>query len=83
VKVKKTLKLINNERLSIRAKAAKGCDSTSADQCYDNDFAACYIYSTDICTKKDLASCFNHAIDVCAENIDIKPCSPYSQDYYT
>ena len=81
MKVKKTIKLINNERLSVRAKAIKGCDNTSADICYSNDFASCLVYSTDICAKQDLAACINNAVDVCALSNDIKPCLPNNQDY--
>ena len=81
MKVKKSIKLINNERLSVRTKATKGCDSTSTDYCYSNDFATCSVYSTDICRKQDLAPCYNHSNDVCAINNDTTSCMFYTEDY--
>lgn len=81
MKVKKTLKLINNERLSLRAKAAKGCDSTSTDHCYSYDLAECTLFSTDICNKYDLKPCHENSIDMCLSNYDTTSCISNSQDY--
>lgn len=65
---KKIIKLINNERTNKKIISAKGCDTTSFDECatqnYDN--AHCTIYSYDQCVKGDYAACTNSSIDYCS-----------------
>ena len=70
---KRTLKLINNERINVHVaskKAVTGCDSTSEDICTNLDYAHCGIYAYDKCTVKDLAACQEGAEDRCSIDRD-------------
>ena len=71
---KRTLKLINNERINVRVaskKAASGCDGTSVDVCPgSNDYAHCGTYAYDKCTSQDYAACQEGAEDRCSIDRD-------------
>jgi len=67
--IKRILKLINNERLTVKIKSSKACDSTSKDICthLDSDGVGCTLYALDKCTK-DYASCSQGADDTCGHD---------------
>ena len=81
MKVKKMIKLINDERVNAKAVSAKSCDETSQDYCYSGDFAECQVYSFDVCGTKDLAACYSHSQDVCIGEMDVTVCVSYAADY--
>ena len=81
MKTRKTIKLINDERMHARNVSAKGCDNSSTDYCYSDDFAICVIHSIDICATKDLAACYSHSVDVCANENDVGACIYGNEDY--
>lgn len=81
MKTKKIIKLINDECTNAKMVSVKGCDSSSTDHCYDEDYAKCQVYSIDICVVKDLAACYNYSEDVCAIGEDTAACINYTQDY--
>lgn len=70
--MKKTIRLINNERVKVCVVGAKGCTST-ADICSIFDQAHCLSNAYDSCAK-DYATCSSNAIDIC-EYIDQGACS--------
>lgn len=64
--MKKTIKLINNERTNVKVLAAKACESGSYDICETNiDNAKCSVESYDLCYK-DYAACTNNSYDNCS-----------------
>jgi len=71
--VKKTVKLINNERLCSKVASEKACDATSIDSCLYEDHAECVVYAEDTC-RKDHAGCFEGAHDVCYSYRDTDLC---------
>lgn len=79
MKIKKVIKLINDERVSLKRASAKACDETSTDMCVEIDLAYCIVNSYDVCLK-DLASCSYDSKDYCA-NIDADACTIGSKDY--
>lgn len=81
MKIKKIIKLINDECTNAKVVSVKGCDSNSTDHCYSDDHAECQVYSVDICAVKDLAACYYHSQDVCAFELDIGACLNQSEDY--
>lgn len=81
MKVKKMIKLINNERTNSKIVSSKACDETSTDICHRDgyDFAQCSVYSYDECYK-DYSACYNHAADVCEFIDNNAPCNGYHSD---
>lgn len=77
--IKKVIKLINDERVTLKQVSAKACDATSTDVCTEIDNAYCIVNSYDVCTK-DYAGCSNDSEDYCAY-MDTAPCSISSKDY--
>ena len=81
MRVKKLVKLINNERNDrnvVPAKAAD-CVGQSTDTCTLHvDNATCTVNSYDVCAK-DYAACYNYSYDYCA-NIDTTVCGNQSHD---
>jgi hypothetical protein len=74
MKMRKFLRLINNEHKLAVVKSAKGCevsDTCNVDWCSLNDFAECSLGATDTC-KKDYASCRGEVYDTCGDNINDK-----------
>ena len=70
---KRTLKLINDERINVRVaskKAVEFCDSTSKDICLNRDYAHCGTYAYDKCTSQDYAACQEGAEDTCSIDRD-------------
>ena len=70
---KRTLKLINNERINVRVASKKAvftCDSTSEDICWHIDNAHCGTYAYDKCTVEDYAACQEGAEDRCSVDRD-------------
>ena len=70
---RRTLKLINNERINVRVaskKAVTQCDSTSKDYCYSYDYAHCGTYAYDKCASQDYAACQEGADDICSIDRD-------------
>ena len=79
MKIKKVIKLINDERVVLKRASAKACDATSTDICHEIDNAYCIVNSYDVCTK-DFAACSYDSEDYCTY-IDTDPCSVGSKDY--
>ncbi len=78
--MKKTINLINNERLNSKIVGTKACASGAYDFCEGSthDFAQCTTYAYDVCVK-DHAGCFAGAHDTCV--IDTTACSgPGAED---
>ena len=64
--VKKTLKLINDERLQLRVKSAKAC--SQYDECLSYDTGTTCNANQDTCTYKDTSACganFPVFYDIC------------------
>lgn len=79
MRVKKFVKLINNERNDRRIASAKGCTGLNTDRCTSGeDYAECTVNSYDVCTK-DYAACYNYSYDFC-ENLDTTVCGNESHD---
>ncbi len=81
MKVKRLIKLINDERKDGRLVSAKAqnCTGHSTDTCnlyVDN--ATCTINSYDVCGK-DYAGCYNYSYDYCAY-IDNTACGDQGHD---
>ena len=81
MRVKKLVKLINNERNDRNVIPAKA--SSCAGQSYDNctlneDHATCTVNSYDVCGK-DYAGCYNYSYDYCA-NLDNAACGDGTRD---
>ncbi len=74
---KKMIKLINNERNSIKILSAKAnmvCGSDSIDICNEGyDYAICTNFAYDNCGK-DYSACYNGADDVCSHVDNDAPC---------
>lgn len=68
MKIKKMIKLINNERKSTKLVSSKACSST--DLCPRLDFAMCTVNSYDHCIKADYAGCTNNSYDYCGWDYD-------------
>ena len=81
MKIKKIIKLINDERLKTTAMSGKSCDSGSTDHCYSQDQSECVIHSIDICVVKDSAGCYIGSEDVCAQVEDTYACHGGQVDY--
>lgn len=71
--MKKTIKLVNNERLNTNIQAAKACDITSVDICSIIDNSGCMVYAYDVCGK-DYKSCSEGADDYCSYIDNNTPC---------
>lgn len=81
MRVKKFVKLINNERNDRRIVPAKaeGCIGHSTDTCtLHEDHATCTVNSYDVCAK-DYAACYNYSYDYCA-GYDTTVCGNESHD---
>ncbi len=80
LKMKKIIKLINNERLDAKIESSKACVSTSHDVCNSSayDKAECSTYSYDQCGK-DYAACYNYGYDLCTVT-DTDACSGSTRD---
>lgn len=79
---KKIIKLINNERLSIRISSQKGCAIANSDICHvvNADKKACTTYAYDECGK-DYSACSQGADDICTVYDSGISCSgPGSED---
>ena len=70
--MKKTIRLINNERVKTYLASAKGCTG-AVDICTSFDQADCFTNAYDSCAK-DQAACSASAIDIC-EYIDQGLCT--------
>ena len=81
MKTKKTIRLINNERMNRKVISSKGCDTSSTDICVSEDFSNCLIHSFDYCKSKDLAACYHDSDDYCASNGDFHACTYGHNDY--
>lgn len=81
MKTKKTIRLINNERMNRGVISPKGCDNSSYDNCWTEDFSHCMVHSYDFCKFKDLAACYHSATDYCASDGDFHACTYDHQDY--
>ena len=82
MRVKKLVKLINNERNNgkIVPMKAEGCTGLSTDICTtEKDFAKCTVNSYDVCGK-DYAGCFNNSYDYCSYT-DTDACGSNGYDY--
>lgn len=93
-KMKKIIKLINDERINVKIQSSKSCDTISYDLCAVYDGTSCASYSYDKCNKdyaactggatdtceKDYASCYDGAYDICTE-IDTDACRGNTNDY--
>ena len=80
MRVKKLVKLINNERNDRRIASAKGCTGLSTDTCTRNDdYAECTVNSYDVCGK-DYAGCFDNSYDFCSYK-DTDACGNFGHDY--
>lgn len=66
MRVKKFIKLINNERSNRRtiSEIAVGCTGGSVDICTVEDYATCIMNSYDVCGK-DYIGCTNNSYDFC------------------
>ena len=82
MKIKRIIKLVNNERLNTKAISGKSCE-TGTDYCYPGveDSAHCMSNSIDICVIKDAAACYESSKDVCAMVEDTYACHGGSLDY--
>ena len=80
MRIKKFIKLINNERTKSGFVSAKACDQSSDDICVFDDYAACVVNSFDLCNK-DHAGCFNNSEDICGAYRDTYACGNYSTDH--
>jgi len=80
LKNKKTIKLVNDERLNTRVISSKSCE-TGTDHCYSVDNAECSTFSIDVCAIKDFAACYNWSTDICALEEDIYACHNGQSDY--
>lgn len=81
--MKKTVKLINNERINyaILSNKANGCIGGALDICDRIDVSKCDTYAYDYCTKEDRASCDAGAKDICTYDYDSHNCSgPGAED---
>lgn len=80
MRVKKLVKLINNERNNRRivSDMAQGCTIQSMDSCSYTDNARCTVNSYDVCTK-DYAGCYNYSYDYC-DNLDVTACGNQTHD---
>ena len=78
--MKKTIKLVNNERINAKIASIKACDATSYDVCtvLNEDNAECKQYSYDRCGK-DYALCYSNGYDLCY-NIDNTACTGSTED---
>ncbi len=76
MRVKRIVKLINNERTNTKLEMPKACDSTSYDVCKvdEHDYAQCIVNSYDYCNK-DHAACFNNGYDYCDTFRDTDLCT--------
>lgn len=81
MKIKKIIKLVNDERLKTTETSGKSCDPGSTDYCYSKDNAFCTVYSVDICVIKDAAGCIGGSEDVCAKEWDTSACTGGQSDY--
>lgn len=82
MRVKKLIKLINNERnnRSVVPAKAEGCVGQSFDECRLNeDYARCTVNSYDACGK-DYAGCFDNSYDYCSYK-DTDACGNFGHDY--
>ena len=63
---KKTIKLVNNERIATKISSVKACATTSYDVCGVDgyDVATCHTYAFDECGK-DYQYCSEGADDIC------------------
>lgn len=73
---KKTIKLINNERINPRITAERACSTSIADNCTQTgyDYATCISWAYDKCGK-DYTGCREGAHDICTYVDDDRPCS--------
>ncbi|MBR7033756.1 MAG: hypothetical protein IKI03_09020 [Clostridia bacterium] len=79
MKIKKRIKLINDEHSGYLVRSSKGCVT---DTCpVAKDYAHCDVYSTDVCKIKDLAACINSSHDYCGTGYDTVPCFTGGYDY--
>lgn len=77
--MKKTIKLINNERLNTKLTSQKACLADSYDYCSGGiDIYACMSNSYDVCNK-DYASCSGESYDLC-EQTDLDVCIAGGRD---
>ena len=80
MRVKKFVKLINNERNDRRIASTKGCTGQSYDRCSSGeDYATCTVNSYDVCVK-DYAGCFDNSYDFCSYK-DTDACGNFGHDY--
>ena len=82
MRVKKLVKLINNERndKSVVPAKALGCTGLSTDTCTTGeDYARCTVNSYDVCGK-DYAGCFDNSYDFCSYK-DTDACGSAERDY--
>ena len=82
MRVKKLVKLINNERNERNVVPAKAfdCAAPSYDRCTMNeDYATCTVNSYDVCGK-DYAGCFDNSYDYCSYK-DTDACGNFGHDY--
>ena len=74
MRVKKYIKLINNERVNAKLMSEKACSSdTTFNDCSVWDKAECAVNSYDVC-QKDLAACYNKGYDYCNTQYDTDAC---------
>ena len=81
MRVKKVVRLINNERSNRKVVSVKavGCTGVSTDICTALfDYAICIENSYDVCGK-DYAGCFNNSYDYCV-GYDTTACGTQIRD---
>ena len=81
MKIKKIIRLINNEQMNRKVISSKGCDDSSYDWCLIQDYGHCVVNAYDSCISKDFKYCHHSSKDYCSIDGDFVGCSYGPNDY--